>query len=75
LNLPQSTAGVVVTDISSDSPAQDALQANDVIEEINRQPVRSAQEYEELISKLGEHDAVLLLISRDGGSIYLTLQQ
>jgi Do/DeqQ family serine protease len=75
LNLPEGIVGVVVTDVSSDSPAQGLLQGNDVIQEVDRKPIRSAQEYEEIVSKIGNHDTVLLLIYRDGGSIYLTIQQ
>ena len=74
LDLPEGMVGVVVTDVSSDSPAQGALQPNDVIQEIDRKPVRSAQEYEEIVSKIGKNDTVLLLINRGGGSAYLTLQ-
>ena len=74
LNLPEGIAGVVVTDIASDSPSQGLLQVNDVIEEMNRKAVRSAQEYEAIVSKIGEHDTILLLIFRDGGSIYMTLK-
>ena len=74
LNLPEDMTGVVVTDVSSDSPAQGLLQANDVIQEMDRKPIRSAQEYEEIVSKIGKHDTVLLLIYRDGGSAYLTIQ-
>ena len=74
LNLPEGMAGVVVTDIASDSPSQGLLQVNDVIEEMNRKAVRSAQEYEAIVSKIGEHDTILLLIFRDGGSIYMTLK-
>ncbi len=75
LNLPEDMTGVVVTAVGSDSPAQGLLQANDVIQEVDRKPVRSAQEYEELASKIGSHDTVLLLIYRDGGSAYLTIQR
>ena len=74
LNLPEGMAGVVVTDIASDSPSQGLLQVNDVIEEMNRKAVRSAQEYEAIVSKIGEHDTILLLIFRDGGSIYMTIK-
>jgi serine protease Do len=74
LNLPEGMTGVVVTDIASDSPSQGLLQVNDVIEEMDRKAVRSAQEYEAIVSKIGEHDTVLLLIFRDGGSIYMTIK-
>jgi len=74
LNLPEGLVGVVVTDVGSDSPAQGLLQGDDVIREVDRKPVRSAKEYEEIVSKIGRHDTVLLLIYRDGGSVYLTIQ-
>jgi S1-C subfamily serine protease len=50
------------------------LQAGDVIEEINKMAIRSAQDYDKAVSKLGENDSVLLLIYRDGGSVYLTIR-
>ena len=73
LNLPESLTGVVITDVGQDSPAQGLLQPGDVIEEINKMTIRSAQDYDKAVSKLGEHDSVLLLIYRDGGSVYLTI--
>ncbi len=73
LNLPENLTGVVITDVGQDSPAQGLLQPGDVIEEINKMAIRSAQDYDKAVSKLGEHDAVLLLIYRDGGSVYLTI--
>jgi serine protease Do len=74
LDLPDGLTGVVVTTIGSGSPTQGLLQTDDVIQEIDRKPVHSAQEYEDVVSKIGEHDAVLLLIYRDGGSVYFTIQ-
>jgi len=74
LNLPEGMAGVVVTAVSPDSPAQGGLQPNDVIEEVNRKAVRTAQEYEDIVSKIGESDTVLVLIYRGGGSVYITIQ-
>jgi S1-C subfamily serine protease len=57
-----------------DSPAQDLLQVSDVIQEINRNPIQSAQDYDQIVSKIGKNDTVLLLIFREGGSIYLTIK-
>jgi serine protease Do len=74
LNLPENLNGVVITAMSSDSPAQGALQPNDVIQEVNRHAIQSAQDYDQVVSKIGEKDTVLLLIYRDGGSVYLTLK-
>ena len=74
LDLPEDLNGVVVTDVSSNSPAQGGLQPNDVIQEIDRKPVQSAKEYDEIVRKIGKKDTVLLLINRGGGSAYLTLE-
>jgi serine protease Do len=74
LNLPDGLVGVVVTDVGTNSPAQGLLQANDVIQEVDRKRIQSAQEYENIVSKIGKHDTVILLIYRNGGSVYLTIQ-
>ncbi len=74
LNLPENLNGVVVTEVGQDSPAQGLLQPGDVIQEINKLTIRSAQDYDKAVSKLGKHDTVLLLIYREGGSIYLTIK-
>jgi serine protease Do len=74
LNLPEGLEGVVVTAVAADSPAQELLQKHDVIEEVNRKEVRNARQYEDIVSKIGEHDTILLLIYRDGGSVYITIQ-
>ncbi len=74
LDLPENLNGVVITGISSDSPAQGILQPNDVIQEVNRHAIQNAQDYDQAVSKIGENDTVLLLIYRNGGSVYLTMK-
>jgi serine protease Do len=74
LDLPENATGVVVTDVSPDSPAQGLLEPNDAILEVNRQEINGLHDYDKLVSKLGEKDPVLLLLFRDGGSLYLTIR-
>ncbi len=74
LELPESMSGVVVTDVAPDSPSHGLLQADDVIQEVNRRNIKNTQEYEQAVSKIGEKDGVLLLVYRRGGSIYLTIK-
>jgi serine protease Do len=74
LNLPENLSGVVITGVEPDSPAQGVLQANDVIQEVNRRAIQSGQDFDEAVSKIRSTDTVLLLIYREGGSIYLTLR-
>src|SRR4030066_779684 len=73
LNLPKRLKGVVVTGISEDSPAVMALTQGDVIQEINRQKITNVKEYETIVSKLNPDEDILLLIYRNGSSIFFPL--
>ncbi len=69
------TEGVIVTEVRKESVAADAgIRRGDVILEVNRQPVRNRQEYEEALRK-GTEDAVLLLIAREETTRYVALQR
>jgi len=74
-NLPPNVKGVVVTDVDPNSvSAEVGLRPGDVIQEINRKPVRSAEE----AVKLTEHASdkkTLLRVWRDGGSRYLVVDE
>ena len=74
MDLPSSATGVVITDIGQESPAQGILQPNDVILEVNRKEIGGLNDYDQIASKIGETDSVLLLIYREGGTIYITLR-
>ncbi len=74
MNIPENVNGVVITGMSGDSPAQVILQVNDVIQEVNRRSIQNAREYDQAVAKIGEKDPVLLLIFREGGSIYVTIK-
>ncbi len=74
LKLPEDLNGVVVTNISADSPTQELLQVNDVIQEVNRTQIQNVQNYDQVVSKIGEKDTVLLLVYRGGGSLYFTIK-
>ncbi len=74
LGLPEDVNGVLITGIGDNSPTQGILQANDVIQEVNRQAIRSLNDYDQAVSKIKENDSVLLLVFREGGSIYITIR-
>jgi serine protease Do len=74
LGLPDNVNGVVVTGVSPDLSNQGLLQPNDVIEEVNRTAIHTVQDYDHAVSRIGAKDTVLLLIYRDGGSVYLTIR-
>ena len=74
LGLGPNVNGVVVTEVPQDSPAAEAaLQRGDVIQQINRKPVNSVDDYERLIREAGK-EAVVLLVNRRGTTVFLVVQ-
>lgn len=66
-NLDNLKTGVLITEVSPDSPAQAAkLQQYDVILEINKKPVKTAQEMVDAIRALKPGNNISLLIQREG---------
>jgi serine protease Do len=66
--------GLVITDVSPDSRAADAgLQEGDIIVEVNRQPVQSADELRAAVRKTTNRP-VLLLVERDGRTLFVTVR-
>ncbi|HZI34033.1 MAG TPA: DegQ family serine endoprotease [Candidatus Binatia bacterium] len=67
LRVPDDVKGAIVTDVESDSNSSDAgLQANDIIVEINRHPVTSAEDAVQLC-KAAKGDRILIKIWRRAG--------
>jgi len=73
LNLPKRIFGVVITDIDADSPPDGVLTRGDIIMEINRKPLNNTKEYTAAVSKIKAEQAILLLIYRNGSTIYISL--
>jgi serine protease Do len=74
LQLPAGTAGVVVTAVDPSSPAATAdIQRGDVIQEVNRKPVRSMEDYQRAVQSVGDQSA-LLLINRGGQTHFVVVQ-
>ena len=73
LRLPSSTTGVAVSDVESGSPAEEAgLQQGDVIQQVNRKPVTSPDEFATSV-RAGGNQPVLLLIDRGGNHVYIVV--
>jgi serine protease Do len=74
LGVPASTVGVVVTTVDpSSSAAAVGIKRGDVIEEVNRKPVRNVEQYEQALAGTGKQ-AVLLLIDRDGVTHFVLVE-
>jgi serine protease Do len=70
LGIPETTKGVVVTDIDPASKLVDSgLQKGDVIQEVNHQPVSNVSEFQSAIRKAGSDP--LLLVNREGRTLFI----
>jgi S1-C subfamily serine protease len=49
------------------------LRPGDVIQQVNHQPVGNVKEYSQAVSASKKDDSVLLLVDRDGGTIFLAV--
>jgi serine protease Do len=75
LNLPARLKGAIITNVEPDSAAAKAgLKAGDVILEINKQPVTSAQDAVELSTKAEGKKTLLRLYSR-GGTMFVVVDE
>ena len=72
LGLPPNTSGVVVTGINPSSRAAGSgLQRGDVIQEVNRQSIKTSSDFERAMRN--SKDETLLLVNRRGSTMYVTV--
>jgi serine protease Do len=70
LHLSPRTKGVVVTGVNPGSKAAESgLREGDVIQEVNRRPVESEQQFEAAMRRSG--DSALLLVNRQGNTMFV----
>jgi serine protease Do len=69
-------SGVKVTDVADGSEAEDKdIQPGDVIEEVNRQPVKSAADFRTQVAKVRKlGKPVVMIVNRNGGTRFETLK-
>jgi serine protease Do len=71
LNLPPNTQGLAIDSVDPSGPASAAgLQSGDVIQEVNRQPVRTVQDLEKAVAA-SKNRPPLFLINRNGQTIFV----
>ena len=75
LRLPEEKQGLVVTGVDPSGPGADAgLQQGDLIEQANRQPLKSVEDLRAAIQNAGDRP-VLLLVTRPGeGTLFVTVR-
>ena len=74
LGAPKDATGVVVQDVNPDGRAADAgIQEGDIIQSVNRQPVKSGEELRAAIRKSTDKP-LLLLINRQGNNLFVTVK-
>ena len=70
--LPANTTGVVVTDVDESSTAAEAgLQRGDIIQQVNRMPVKGASDFDKMTKSASGQ--ILLLVNRQGQSLYVAI--
>jgi Do/DeqQ family serine protease len=75
LGASKNARGVVVENVSPDGRAAGAgIQAGDIIEEVNRQPVQTVDELRAAVKKATDRP-LLLLVSRRGSSLFVSVPQ
>ena len=75
LGLSNVQKGVVIVQVRAGSAAEEAgLKEGDVLLELNRRPVANLQSYESAVSHVAKDQPVLLLIKRQGRTLYITLK-
>jgi serine protease Do len=76
LNVPNNVHGAVITEVDPSSAAYEAgLRQGDVIEEINHQAVRSAEDADKLTAGKGGSGETLVKLWNQNGSHYVAVQE
>jgi serine protease Do len=76
MNIPNNVHGAIVTQVDPSSPAYEAgLREGDVIEEINHQPIRSAEDADRVTAGKGGSGETLVKLWNQNGSHYVAVQE
>jgi serine protease Do len=74
LNIPAKTTGVVIIGVEPGGQAEAAgLQRGDVIQEVNREAVKTLEEYQKAAHKIKKDETVVLLVNRQGNSLFVAV--
>ena len=74
LNLSGKTTGVVINHVEGGSAAEAAgLQRGDVIQEVNREAVKSLEDYQKVAARIKKEEMVVLLLNRQGNNLFVAV--
>ncbi|TFG92526.1 MAG: PDZ domain-containing protein, partial [Syntrophobacterales bacterium] len=69
-------SGVVITQVASGSPAEEAgMQAGDIVRQVNRSRISSLEEYRSVMSRAVSGDSVLVLIQRGTSKFFAVIRK
>jgi len=75
LDLPKDVQGVVIADLDAQSPAaKSGLREGDVIQVVNKQPLKSAKDLLAISKKLKPNEKILMRVYSQGRSSYVALE-
>lgn len=68
--------GVIVTDVTPGSPAQDAdIRSGDIIKEIGRRTVKNMADFKKILADTNLKEGVVMLIKRDNSTFYTVVRE
>ncbi|HEX3443175.1 MAG TPA: trypsin-like peptidase domain-containing protein, partial [Chthoniobacterales bacterium] len=73
-NIPEDTQGVFVMSVDPSSKLSQQLQAGDIIQAINNQPVASAEDFQKIAQQLDPSRPVVVVLDRDGQQSFIVVQ-
>jgi serine protease Do len=74
LNVSPKVEGVAIQHVEAGSPAEAAgVQRGDIIQEINREPIKGLEDYTKAAVKIKKDEMVVLLLSRQGNTLFVAV--
>jgi len=72
--IPEDAKGVVVSNVESGSAVEAAgIQPGDLIQEVSRTAVKTLDDYQQIASKIGKDELVVLLVNRRGNNLFVAV--
>ncbi len=70
----EGATGVVVTDVEPGGPAAKAgIRRGDVIHEVNRKPIKNAEDFGQAVETAKDQEKILFLIRREGSNLFIVV--